>query len=68
MATTAWKAAVFTLMPTPLKVKKAAMMQIFTGQAGGHMSRLITHVGEVLGVSSLPMTYQGRRQKAQLED
>ena len=44
-------------------------MQIFTGQAGGHPGRLVSHIGDVLGVSSLPMTYQaeGRRRSLKIE-
>ncbi len=49
--------------------QKDALMQIFTGQAGGHPGRLVSHIGEVLGVSSLPMTYQaeGKRRSLQIE-
>jgi hypothetical protein len=48
--------------------QKDALLQIFTGQAGGHPGRLVSHIGEVLGVSSLPMTYQadGKRRSLQI--
>ena len=43
-------------------------MEIFTGKAGGHPGRLITHIGEVLGVSNLPMTYtaEGKRRSLKI--
>ena len=48
--------------------QKDALMQIFTGQAGGHPGALVSHVGQVLGVNSLPMTYQaeGKRRSLQI--
>jgi hypothetical protein len=50
--------------------QKDSLMQIFTGQAGGHPARLVSHVGEVLGVSSLPMTYkaEGKTRRLQISD
>lgn len=66
MATTPWKAAVY-FDDSATEGQKAALMQIFTGQAGGHLGRLITHVGEVLGISSLPMTYHAEGKKRSLK-
>lgn len=37
--------------------QKDAMTKIFAGQAGGHPERLASHVGNILGVASVPMTY-----------
>ena len=66
MATTPWKAAVY-FDDKASDSQKDALMQIFTGQAGGHMSRLITHVGQVLGISSVPMTYEAEGRKRRLQ-
>lgn len=40
-----------------------ALIQIFTGQAGGHPALLANHVGKVLGVRSVPIEFkaQGKR-------
>lgn len=67
MATTPWQAAVY-FDDKASDSQKDALMQIFTGQAGGHLSRLITHVGQVLGISSVPMTYEaeGKRRRLQI--
>lgn len=35
-----------------------SLTQIFSGQAGGHFETLISFVGEVLGVASVPIDYQ----------
>ena len=68
MATTPWKAAVY-FDDSASEDQKEALMQIYTGQAGGHLSRLVTHIGEVLGVSSLPMTYhaEGKNRRLKIE-
>lgn len=34
-----------------------ALTRIFTGQAGGHPERLASHIGEVLGISSVAMAF-----------
>ncbi len=62
-----WQAAVY-FDDRANDSQKDALMQIFTGQAGGHPGKLVSHVGEVLGVSSLPMTYQaeGKRRSLQI--
>ena len=68
MAAVKWTAAVY-FDDSASDSQKDALMQIFTGQAGGHPGRLVSHIGEVLGVSSLPMTYQaeGKRRSLQIE-
>ncbi len=50
--------------------QRDALAQIFTGQAGGHPATLASFVGEVLGVTSLPMTYaaNGRRRTLRVGD
>jgi hypothetical protein len=66
MATTPWKAAVY-FDESASEDQKNALMQIFTGQAGGHPARLVSHIGEVLGVSSLPMVYQAEGKRRSLQ-
>ena len=68
MATTPWRAAVY-FDDSASEGQKNALMQIFTGQAGGHPGRLASHIGDVLGVSSLPMTYltEGKRRSLKIE-
>ena len=66
MATTPWKAAVY-FDDEATQEQKDALMQIFTGQAGGHPSRLVSHIGEVLGVSSRPMTYRAEGRQRSLK-
>ena len=68
MATTPWKAAVY-FDDRATDSQKDSLLKIFTGQAGGHMSRLVTHIGEVLGVSSVPMTFvaDGKRRSLKIE-
>jgi hypothetical protein len=67
MAAEKWTAAVY-FDDSATDSQKKALTQIFTGQAGGHPGRLASHIGEVLGVSSLPMTYQaeGKRRSLQI--
>lgn len=38
--------------------QRDALTRIFSGQAGGHPARLASHVGNILGVVSVPMTYR----------
>jgi len=38
--------------------QKNALIQIFTGQAGGHLANLAPLIGEVLGVDSVPIQYE----------
>lgn len=68
MATVKWTAAVY-FDNSASDSQKDALMQIFTGQAGGHPGRLVSHIGDVLGVSSLPMTYraEGRKRSLKIE-
>ena len=67
MVAVPWHAAVY-FDDSATDSQKDALTQIFTGQAGGHPGRLVSHIGEVLGISSLPMTYQaeGKRRSLQI--
>lgn len=62
-----WRAAVY-FDDRATDSQKNALTEIFTGQAGGHPGRLVSHIGEVLGVSNLPMTYkaEGKRRSLQI--
>jgi hypothetical protein len=68
MAAVKWKAAIY-FDDSASDSQKEALMQIFTGQAGGHPGRLVSHIGDVLGVSSLPMIYEadGKRRSLKIE-
>ena len=66
MAVVKWTAAVY-LDDSASDSQKDALMKIFTGQAGGHPGRLVSHIGDVLGVSSLPMTYQAEGKQRSLK-
>ncbi len=68
MAAVKWTAAVY-FDERASERQQAALMQIFTGQAGGHPGRLVSHIGDVLGVSSQPMTYaaEGRRRSLKID-
>lgn len=66
MAVVPWKAAVY-FDDSASETQKDALMKIFTGQSGGHPARLVTHVGDVLGIRSLPMTYHAEGKKRSLK-
>jgi hypothetical protein len=57
-----WKAALY-LDDKADAAQKGALTQIFAGQAGGHPARLGAFIGEVLGVSSVPIDFksEGKR-------
>lgn len=52
-----WKAALY-LDERATEQQKNGLLTIFSGQAGGHPARLATHIGEVLGVASVPIQFQ----------
>lgn len=52
-----WKAALY-LDETADQSQTEVLTQIFAGQAGGHPARLGSHIGEVLGVTSVAIDYQ----------
>jgi hypothetical protein len=69
MATTKWKAALY-LDGKASEAQKNALMQIFTGQAGGHPAVLVSFVGEVLGAKSVGIDYHanGKRRSLTIAD
>lgn len=69
MATTKWKAALY-FDDKASEAQKNALMQIFTGQAGGHPAALVSFVGEVLGAKSVGIDYHasGKRRSLKIAD
>ena len=57
MHLTKWRAALY-LDAKAGESQKKALTTIFAGQAGGHPARLVSFVGEVLGVASVPIEYK----------
>ncbi len=64
-----WRAAVY-LDETASDEQKNALTQIYTGQVGGHPAMLVSFVGEVLGISSVPIEYEaiGKRRRLKVAD
>ena len=56
MATTKWKVAVY-MDARADEAQNASLMKIFGGQGGGHPARLATHIGEIVGVRSVPIEF-----------
>ncbi len=56
MAQEKWNVAVY-LDERASGAQKDALTKIFAGQAGGHPARLASHVGNILGVASVPIQY-----------
>jgi len=52
-----WKAAVY-LDARATEEQKNSLLKIFSGQSGGHPARLAGHIGEVLGVASVPIHFE----------
>ena len=52
-----WRVALY-LDETASEEQKHALNQIFTGQSGGHLSNLVPLMGEVLGITSVPIEYE----------
>ena len=69
MLETKWRVALY-LDETASEKQKNALTQIFTGQAGGHMSNLVPLIGEVLGISSVPIEYgsKGKQRRLKIGD
>jgi hypothetical protein len=69
MAQVQWKVALY-FDAKANEVQQQALTQIFTGQAGGHPGRLVSHVGEVLGIKSVAIDYyaEGKRRRMRLAD
>ena len=60
-----WNVAVY-LDERADEAQKNALLQIFSGQAGGHPSLLANHIGNVVGVSSVGIDYQAQGKKRSL--
>ncbi|MBI2486724.1 MAG: DUF1326 domain-containing protein [Deltaproteobacteria bacterium] len=60
-----WKAALY-LDERATQVQKDALVQIFSGQAGGHPAALATFVGEILGVQSVAIDYSAEGKQRSL--
>ena len=65
MAKVKWKVALY-LDDKANEAQRGALTQIFAGQAGGHPAMLASHIGEVLGVKTTPMTFQASGKKRTL--
>lgn len=68
MATTKWQVAMY-FDDKATDAQKNALMQIFTGQAGGHPAVLVSFVGQVLGAKSAGIDYhaQGKRRSLKIQ-
>lgn len=64
-----WKAALY-LDEQAAEAQRTALTSIFAGQSGGHFARIGQHIGEVLGVKHVGMTYEaeGKRRRLQIEE
>ncbi|MGA8209808.1 MAG: DUF1326 domain-containing protein [Nocardioidaceae bacterium] len=58
MAQTPWRAALY-LDDHASEQQQQALGSIFSGASGGHPAVLASHIGEVVGVATAPMTYAG---------
>ena len=63
-----WRAGLY-LDSSASKEQMDVLTQIFTGQVGGHTAILISFVGEVLGIKSVPIEYEaiGKRRSLKVE-
>jgi hypothetical protein len=52
-----WKAALY-VDERATEQQKDALLKIFSGQSGGHPARLAGHIGQVLGVASVPISFE----------
>ncbi len=66
MAEVKWKVALY-LDEKADEAQRGALTSIFAGQAGGHPAVLATFIGEVLGVKSVPMTFEATGKKRSLQ-
>ncbi len=58
MAQTPWRVALY-LDEQGSEEQQGALGAIFSGAAGGHPAVLAGHIGEVLGVATAPITFEG---------
>ena len=61
-----WRIALY-LDETATEQQAGALGQIFSGQAGGHFAVLGQHIGEVAGVSSVPIDYKAEGKSRSLK-
>ncbi len=57
MAKTPWRVALY-LDDSGTEEQQQALGSIFSGASGGHPAVLASHIGEVLGVASAPITFE----------
>jgi len=64
-----WRVALY-FDSTASEEQKNALTQIYTGQAGGHLANLTPFIGEVLGISSVPIEYEanGKQRRLKIAD
>jgi len=69
MLETKWRIALY-LDETASEEQKSVLTQIYSGQAGGHLSNLVPLIGEVLGISSVPIEYvaNGKQRRLKIGD
>jgi hypothetical protein len=65
MAQVKWDAAVY-LDERANEKQKEALSKIFAGQAGGHPAALASHMGNILGLASVPIEYQAKGKQRSL--
>ena len=66
MLETKWRVALY-LDERASEEQKIALTKIYTGQAGGHLSNLTPLIGEVLGISSVPIEYETKGKQRRLK-
>ena len=66
MAEVKWRAALYFDRNASEK-QQDALTKIFSGQAGGHPGMLVSHIGDVLGIKSVPIEYAADGKKRSLK-
>lgn len=66
MAQVQWQAALY-FDDRATEAQGQALGQIFSGQAGGHPSRLATHIGEVLGAGPATIEFESAGKKVSMK-
>ncbi len=61
-----WQAAVY-LDETASETQHDALAKIFTGKVGGHPAILVSFVGEVLGLKSVPIEFEANGKQRKLK-
>jgi hypothetical protein len=61
-----WKVAAY-IDEKASDAQKDALLTIFSGQAGGHPAVLASFVGEMLGIKSVPIQYEGNGKNTTLK-